>query len=83
LAGGTFGKVWIMSAIGLPHGKEFTVSAYANYTHDHLVFARMQSLQMREMEWEGRIRPLTSWSALIGRAAAVTVLAGAVLAFVF
>ena len=73
----------MMSAIGLPHGKEFTVSAYADYSHDHLVFARMQSLQVREMQWEGRIRPLTSWSVLIGRAAAVMVLAGTVLAFVF
>ena len=71
-----------MSAIGL-HGNKFTISGAAEYRHDTLVFSRMQSHQLRDMEWEGRLRPLTSWSALIARAAGLVILAGSILAFVF
>ena len=69
-----------MSAIGLPHGKDFVISAYADYRHDTLVFARMQSQALRELEWEDRLKPLTSWSVLLGRFAIAACLAGAVLA---
>jgi hypothetical protein len=70
-----------MSAIGLPKGKGFTISGYADYRHDSLVFARMQSQQLRDMEWEGRIKPLLSWSALLSRGAVVLALACGLLAF--
>jgi hypothetical protein len=71
-----------MSAIGLPNGKGFIISAYADYRHDSLVFARMQSQALRELEWENRLKPLTSWSALLGRFAVAAALLGVVLAFV-
>ncbi|HUO02143.1 MAG TPA: hypothetical protein VMU31_05145 [Rhizomicrobium sp.] len=70
-----------MSAIGLPKGKNFIISGYADYRRDTLVFARMQSQQLRAMEWEGRIKPLRSWSALLGRGAIVLAFAGAIMAF--
>lgn len=70
-----------MSAIGLPKGKDFIISAYADYRHDSLVFARMQSQQLRDMEWEGRLKPLQSWSSLLGRGAILLALVSAILAF--
>lgn len=70
-----------MSAIGLPKGKDFIISAYADYRHDSLVFARMQSQQLRDLEWEGRLKPLRSWSSLIGRSAILLAFTGAILAF--
>ena len=54
-----------MSAIGLPNGKNFILSAYADYSHDAMMFARQQSPALREMEWEGRLRPIKSWSSLL------------------
>ena len=71
-----------MSAIGMsaPRGKKFVLSAYADYRHDHMVFARQQSLAMREMDWEGRVEPMLPWSALIIRGVGVAVLAAASLA---
>ena len=70
-----------MSAIGMsaPRGK-FRMSAYADYRHDHMVFARQQSLTMREMDWEGRVEPLLPWSTLIMRGAGVVIFATAFLA---
>jgi hypothetical protein len=55
-----------MSAIGMSRGKGLAISAYADYSHDHLVFARQQSHQMRAMDWDKRVKPLKSWSALLG-----------------
>ena len=71
-----------MSAIGLsaPRGKEFAISAYADIRHEQLFFERQQSLALKGMEWEGRIRPMTSWSALILRGLGVAILASAILA---
>ena len=71
-----------MSAIGLsaPRGKGFAISAYADVRHEQLFFERQQSLSLRNMEWEGRIRPMTSWSALIVRGLGVAVLACTILA---
>jgi hypothetical protein len=69
-----------MSAIGLPNGKSFVISAYADYRT--LVFSRVQSPQLRAMEWEGRLKPLRSWSSLIARTAIAAVLAGGILAFI-
>ena len=45
-----------MSAIGLSQGKGFGISAYADYGHDHLVFARQQSSALRALDWENRVR---------------------------
>jgi hypothetical protein len=72
-----------MSAIGLyaaPRGKGFAISAYADVRHEQLFFERQQSLALRDMEWEGRIRPMTSWSGLILRGLGVAILACAILA---
>jgi hypothetical protein len=71
-----------MSAIGLsaPRGKGFAISAYADVRHEQLFFERQQSLSLRNMEWEGRIRPMTSWSALIMRGLGAAVLACTILA---
>jgi hypothetical protein len=71
-----------MSAIGLSalRGKGFAVSAYADVRHEQLCFERQQSLALRNMEWEGRVRPLLPWSALIMRGLGVVILASAMLA---
>ena len=71
-----------MSAVGLsaPRGKGLAISAYADVRHEQLFFERQQSLSLRNMEWEGRIRPMTSWSALIMRGLGVAVLACTILA---
>ena len=72
-----------MSAIGLPNSKNFAVSAYADYRHDVLVFPRQQSPALRDMEWESRLKPLQSWSSLLGRGAAMALLAVLVLPLIF
>lgn len=72
-----------MSAIGLSaasRGKGFAISAYADIRHEQMFFERQQSLTLRNMEWEDRIKPMTSWSALILRGLGVAVLACALLA---
>ena len=73
-----------MSAIGFsaPRGKNFIISAYADYRHDHLVFARQQSAALRGLDWEDRIRPLCPWSILAMRAAGVIALAAVMLLMV-
>ncbi|HWM60731.1 MAG TPA: hypothetical protein VNN98_01195 [Rhizomicrobium sp.] len=63
-----------------PAEKEFAISAYADVRHEQLCFERQQSLAMRNMEWEGRVRPLLSWSTLIMRGLGVAVFASAMLA---
>jgi hypothetical protein len=63
-----------------PRGKGFAVSAYADVRHEQLFFERQQSLTLRGMEWEGRVKPLTSWSTLIARGLGVAILACAILA---
>ena len=35
--------------------------AHADYRREDFVFARTQSLAMREMEWDGRLKPLKPW----------------------
>ena len=71
-----------MSAIGMsaPRGKGFAISAYADVRHEQLFFERQQSLALRSMEWEDRIQPMTSWSALIMRGLGVVVFGSAILA---
>jgi len=63
-----------------PH-RPFVISA-CGYEHSQLVFERQQSLELRRRAWEGRLKPLTSWSTLIMRgagAAAMFAAAGAML----
>ena len=71
-----------MSAIGMPGPhRPFVISA-CGYEHSQLVFERQQSLELRRRAWEGRLKPLTSWSTLIMRgagAAAMFAAAGAML----
>lgn len=71
-----------MSAIGMsaPRGKRFVMSAYADYRHDHMVFARQQSLATRDMDWENRVEPMLPWTTLIIRGVGVAALATASLA---
>jgi hypothetical protein len=71
-----------MSAIGLIPDKGFRMSAYADYRHDHLVFARQQSNALRELDWEDRIPPLKSWSSLLAPWLALAGLAAVILPFV-
>jgi hypothetical protein len=63
-----------MSAIGMPGPQRPFVMSACGYDHKSLFFERQQSLGLRRMEWEGRIKPLTPWSALIMRAAGALVL---------
>jgi hypothetical protein len=58
-----------MSAIGMPQSNRNYVMSACGYNHSQLVFERQQSLEMRGMEWEDRIQPLTSWSVLLLRGA--------------
>lgn len=71
-----------MSAIGISatRGKGFAISAYADIRHEQMFFERQQSLALRGMEWEGRIKPMTCWSTLILRGLVVAVLASVILA---
>jgi hypothetical protein len=62
-----------MSAIGIPGKGPFVMSA-AGYDHKSLFFERQQSLEMRGLEWEDRVRPLTPWSTLIARGAGAVAL---------
>lgn len=71
-----------MSAIGLSRGKGFRMSAYAGYGHDHLVFARQQSHALRALDWEDRVPPLKSWSALLAPWLGLAALAAIILPFV-
>jgi hypothetical protein len=59
------------------------MSAYADYRHDHLMFERQQSQALRERDWEGRLKPMASWSALALRGAAMLVLTSAMLTMLF
>jgi hypothetical protein len=56
--------------------RNFVMSAAA-YHHNQLCFERQQSLELRGMEWEGRLAPMTSWSALLLRGAGAMVLLAA------
>ncbi|MBV9044801.1 MAG: hypothetical protein JO348_01980 [Alphaproteobacteria bacterium] len=56
-----------MSAMGIAAGPGFKkrpqfISAKADYRRSDFVFNRTQSLNMRAMPWERRLKPLRSWS---------------------
>ena len=38
------------------------IGAHADYRREDFVFARTQSLAMRGMEWESRIKPIKPWA---------------------
>jgi hypothetical protein len=44
------------------------------------MFERQQSQTLRERGWEGRLKPMASWSALAMRGAATLLLASAMVA---
>jgi hypothetical protein len=66
-----------MSAIGMPGPQRPFVISACGYEHSQLFFERQQSLELRRRAWEGRLKPLTSWSTLLVRGAGVCVLFGA------
>jgi hypothetical protein len=37
------------------------IGAHADYCRDDYVFPRQQSLEMRETEWESRLKPMKPW----------------------
>jgi hypothetical protein len=37
------------------------IGAHADYRREDFIFARTQSQQLREMEWETRLKPLKPW----------------------
>ena len=37
------------------------IGAHADYRREDFVFARTQSLEMRDMEWECRLKPIKPW----------------------
>ena len=37
------------------------IGAHADYRREDFVFSRTQSPQLRELEWESRIKPLKPW----------------------
>jgi hypothetical protein len=74
-----------MSALGISahnasRQRSFVVSAYADVRHEHLYFERQQSHALRQMEWDNRLCPPLSWSALILRIAGALIAACAALA---
>ena len=74
-----------MSAIGIPGGHRFSpriISAHADHCGADFVFARTQSLNLREAPWERRLKPLRSWSQIGTRYSAYGVAAVAATALI-
>jgi NADH pyrophosphatase NudC (nudix superfamily) len=38
------------------------IGAHADYRREDFVFARTQSLELREAQWEKRLKPLRAWT---------------------
>ncbi|MBV8976950.1 MAG: hypothetical protein JO261_10065 [Alphaproteobacteria bacterium] len=38
------------------------IAAHADYRREDFVFQRTQSLAMRALEWENRLKPLKPWA---------------------
>lgn len=51
----------------------YTIAAHANYRREDFIFPRTQSLTMREARWERRVKPIRSWSEIVGAAALIGV----------
>jgi hypothetical protein len=74
-----------MSAIGLAHQRAFApriIASHADYRRSDFVFNRTQSLEMKNAQWETRIRPMKTWGE-IGGYAGITTLAFLLTAFIF
>jgi hypothetical protein len=69
-----------MSAIGMPGPQRPFVISACGYDHAQLFFERQQSVNLRGLEWESRIKPLTPWSAIIARGAGALALLVAAIA---
>jgi hypothetical protein len=69
-----------MSAIGMPGPQRPFVISACGYDHAQLFFERQQSVNLRCLEWESRIQPLTPWSAIIARGAGALALLVAAIA---
>ena len=41
------------------------IGANADYRRDDYIFPRQQSLAMRQMEWEDRLKPIRPWGSNI------------------
>jgi len=37
------------------------IGAHADFRREDFVFARTQSIEMRDLEWEDRLKPLKPW----------------------
>ena len=63
-----------MSAIGLATpqfvDKARFISAHADYRRSDFVFPRTQSNAMRDLPWDGRMKPMRCWCELTTYAAA-------------
>lgn len=53
------------------------IGAHADHNRADFVFLRTQSLTLRDLPWEGRIKPMKSWSEIALYSGAVTL--GAIL----
>ena len=39
------------------------IGAHADYRREDFVFARQQSVTLRQMEWESRLKPIKPWGS--------------------
>jgi hypothetical protein len=39
------------------------IGAHADYRREDFVFARQQSVALRQMEWESRLKPIKPWGS--------------------
>ncbi|MBL6936725.1 MAG: hypothetical protein ISS15_07545 [Alphaproteobacteria bacterium] len=58
------------------------IASHADYRRSDFIFSRTQSREMRNAQWEDRIRPMRTWSE-IGGYAGMTTLALMLTAFIF
>ena len=72
-----------MSAIGITGSarRPMLISAHAEYRPQDFYFARTQSPALRLAEWEGRLKPLHSWSEIALYGAGLMAVLGVFLSF--
>ena len=46
-----------------PRDDNSCIGAHADYRREDYVFPRQQSLAMRQLEWESRIKPIRPWGS--------------------
>lgn len=39
------------------------IGAHADYRREDFIFARQQSIAMRQLEWENRLKPIRPWGS--------------------